>query len=54
MSTVAEITDAVKELNEEAKGEFLAKLAEKEFDDAWNRQMERESLCGVAPNPTED
>ncbi len=40
VSTVPEIIDAVKRLNEEQKNQFLAKLAEIDFDDAWDRQME--------------
>ena len=43
MSTVAEIIDAVKHLNEEEKDEFLEKLREVEFEDAWDRQMEADA-----------
>ena len=46
MSTVAEIIDAVKHLNEEEKGEFLEKLREVEFEDAWDRQMEADAKAG--------
>ena len=46
MSTVAEIIDAVKHLNEEEKDEFLEKLREIEFEDAWDRQMESDAKAG--------
>ena len=46
MSTVAEIIDAVKQLNDEAKGEFLEKLAEVDFDDEWDRQMAADAKAG--------
>ena len=46
MSTVAEIIDAVKHLNEEDKGEFLDKLREIDFDDAWDRQMAADAKAG--------
>ena len=46
MSTVAEIIDAVKHLNEEEKDEFLEKLREIEFEDAWDRQMEADAKAG--------
>ena len=46
MSTVAEIIDAVKHLNEEEKDEFLEKLREVEFEDAWDRQMEADAKAG--------
>lgn len=46
MSTVAEIIDAVKHLNEEEKDEFLEKLREVEFEDAWDRQMEADAAAG--------
>ena len=46
MSTVPEIIDAVKRLNEEQKNLFLAKLAEVDFDDAWDRQMEADAKAG--------
>ncbi len=45
MSTVPEIIDAVKRLNEEQKNQFLAKLAEIDFDDAWDRQMEADATA---------
>ena len=46
MSTVAEIIDAVKHLDEDEKGEFLEKLAEVDFDDAWDRQMAADAKAG--------
>jgi len=46
VSTVPEIIDAVKLLNEEQKGQFLAKLAEIDFDDAWDRQMDTDARAG--------
>jgi hypothetical protein len=46
MSTVAEIIDAVKRLDEIAKGEFLARFAEIDFDDAWDRQMAADAKAG--------
>ncbi len=46
MSTVAEIIDAVKHLNDEEKDEFLEKLREVEFEDAWDRQIEADAKAG--------
>ncbi len=46
MSTVAEIIDAVKKLNDEAKGVFLEKLADVDFDDEWDRQIEADANAG--------
>ena len=46
MSTVAEIIEAVKKLDERQKGEFIAKLAEVDFDDAWDRQMKADAEAG--------
>ncbi len=46
MSTVAEIIDAVRNLSEERKGEFLERLAEIDFDDAWDRQIEADAKAG--------
>lgn len=46
MSTVAEIIEAVKQLNEEDKGVLLEKLAEVDFDDAWDRQIEADVKAG--------
>jgi hypothetical protein len=38
MSTVSEIIEAVKKLPERDKSEFLERLAEVDFDDAWDHQ----------------
>jgi len=46
MSTVTEIIQAVKHLNEEEKGDFLAKLAEIDFDDAWDRKIDADARAG--------
>ena len=46
MSTVTEIIEAVKRLPEQEKGEFLARLAELDFDDAWDRQIEEDVKAG--------
>lgn len=40
VSTVVEIIDAVKRLDEKQKNEFLDKLAEIDFDDAWDRLLD--------------
>ena len=46
MITVAEIIDAVKRLTEDEKDEFLEKLREIEFEDAWDRQMQTDAKAG--------
>lgn len=46
MSTVAQIIEAVKSLDERAKGEFLEKLAEIDFEDVWDRQIEADAKAG--------
>jgi hypothetical protein len=46
MSTVAEIIEAVKNLSDEEKDEFLEKLREIEFEDAWDRQIEADAKAG--------
>ena len=46
MSTVAEILEAVKQLPEEQKGEFLDRLREVDFEDAWDRQIEGDAKAG--------
>ncbi len=46
MSTVAEIIDAVKHLSEDEKDEFLDRLREIEFEDAWDRQIEADVKAG--------
>jgi hypothetical protein len=47
MSTVTEIIEAVKRLDERQKGEFLQKLADVDFDDAWDRQIEADAESGA-------
>ena len=44
--SVAELIDAVKELSEEEKREFLDRLTEIDFDDAWDRQIEADAKAG--------
>ena len=46
MSTVTEIIEAVKQLNNEEKGEFLTRLAEVDFDEAWDSQIEADAQAG--------
>ena len=46
MSTVAEIIDAVRHLSETEKDEFLSKLREVDFEDAWDRQMDADAASG--------
>jgi len=46
VSTVAQIIEAVKKLPEADKGEFLERLAEVDFDDAWDRQIEADAKAG--------
>lgn len=46
MSTVPEIIDAVKNLSEAEKEEFLDQLRELDFEDAWDRQMEANAASG--------
>jgi hypothetical protein len=43
---VSEIIEAVKRLDERQKSEFLEKLAEIDFDDAWDRQIEADAKAG--------
>ena len=40
MTSVAEIINAVKNLSEADKGLFIERLAEIDFDDSWDRQIE--------------
>jgi hypothetical protein len=44
--SVAEIIEAVKNLGIEDKCEFLNRLHEVDFDDAWDRQMEADAQAG--------
>lgn len=46
MSTVGEIIEAVKKLPEPDKSEFLERLAEVDFDDAWDRQIGADAKAG--------
>ena len=46
MSTVSEIIEAVKSLDVEEKGEFLTRLSEVDFDDAWDRQIATDAQAG--------
>jgi hypothetical protein len=46
VSTVAEIIDAVRHLSETEMDEFLTRLREVEFDDAWERQMDADAAAG--------
>ena len=46
MGSVAEIIEAVKQLNNEEKREFLTRLAEIDFDDAWDHQIEVDAKAG--------
>jgi hypothetical protein len=46
MSTVTEILEAVKQLPEEQKGEFLDRLREVDFEDAWDRRIEADAKAG--------
>jgi hypothetical protein len=46
MSTVTEILEAVMQLPEEQKGEFLDRLREIDFEDAWDRQIEADAKAG--------
>jgi len=46
MSTVSEIIEAVKKLPERDKSEFIERLGEVDFDDAWDRQIEADAKAG--------
>jgi hypothetical protein len=46
VSTVSEIIEAVKKLPESEKGEFLERLSEIDFDDAWDRQIKADAEAG--------
>jgi hypothetical protein len=46
ISTVTEIIEAVKVLGVQEKEEFLRRLSEVDFDDAWDRQMEADAQAG--------
>jgi len=51
MSTVAKIIEAVKRLNVEEKREFLSRLVEGDFDDAWDRRAGRAFRSPLATGP---
>jgi hypothetical protein len=46
MSTVTEIIEAVKCLGVEEKGEFLARLREVDFEEAWDLQISADAQGG--------
>ena len=46
MSTVTEIIEAVKSLDVEEKGEFLARLSEVDFEEAWDLQIAADAQAG--------
>jgi hypothetical protein len=46
MSTVAEILEAVRHLPEAQKGEFLDRLRDIDFEDAWDRRIEADAKAG--------
>lgn len=46
MSTVTEIIEAMKSLGVEEKGEFLTRLGEVDFDDAWDLQLAADAQAG--------
>jgi len=46
MSTVTEIIEAVKSLGADEKSEFLTRLSEVDFDDAWDRQIVADAEAG--------
>lgn len=41
-----EILEAVKQLPEEQKGEFLERLRDVDFEDAWDRRIEADAKAG--------
>ena len=43
---MTEILEAVKQLPEEQRGEFLDRLREVDFEDAWDRQIEADAKAG--------
>ena len=44
--SVNEIIEAVKELSEQEKGEYLDRLMQIAFEDAWDRQIEADAKAG--------
>lgn len=47
MNSVAEIIEAVKQLDMQEKREFLSRLTEVDFEDAWDRQIEADAETGL-------
>jgi hypothetical protein len=46
MRTVADIIEALKRLDNEQKREFLLRLAEVDFEELWDRQIETDANAG--------
>jgi hypothetical protein len=46
MNSVADIIEAVKQLDTQEKREFLHRLTEVDFEDAWDRQIEADAEAG--------
>ena len=46
MSTVTEIVEAVRKLDQRQKGELLERLTEIDFEDSWDRQISTDSEQG--------
>ncbi|HEY3246579.1 MAG TPA: hypothetical protein VGM03_24810 [Phycisphaerae bacterium] len=46
MTTVGEIIEALKNLPDDQKGEFLDRLREVDFEDAWDQQIEQDAKAG--------
>jgi hypothetical protein len=46
MSTVFEIIEAIRQLGDADKAEFLTRLTEIDFDEAWDRQIELDAKAG--------
>ena len=46
MNSVADIIEAVKQLDTQEKREFLHRLTEVDFEDAWDRQFEADAEAG--------
>jgi hypothetical protein len=47
MNSVAEIIEALKQLDTQGKREFLHRLTEIDFEDAWDRQIEADAQSGL-------
>ena len=46
MSTVTEIIEAVKQLDNEEKRDFLTRLAEIDFEEVWDHQIDHDANSG--------